>query len=91
MDYFDIVAETFFGASSPTAEMSQNPDLVDSGAKTAITIVAIVATLTGVSAMFVAARLFVRIKLRSLGLDDYLISLAMVSRINILSLSLSTD
>lgn len=71
--------------------MSQNPELVDSGAKTAITIVAIVATLTGVSAMFVAARLFVRIKLRSLGLDDYLISLAMVSRIDILSLSLSTD
>jgi len=40
--------------------------------------VAIVATLTGVSAMFVAARLFVRIKLRSLGLDDYLIVLAMI-------------
>ena len=29
--------------------------------------------------MFVAARLFVRIKLRSLGLDDYLIVLAMVT------------
>ena len=41
--------------------------------------IAVVATLTGVSAMFVAARLFVRIKLRSLGLDDYLIVLAMVN------------
>jgi hypothetical protein len=40
--------------------------------------VTIVATLTGVSAMFTAARLFVRVKLRSLGLDDYLIVLAMV-------------
>jgi hypothetical protein len=41
--------------------------------------VTIVATLTGLSAMFTAARLFVRVKLRSLGLDDYLIVLAMVT------------
>jgi hypothetical protein len=59
--------------------MSQELDSGDSGAKAATTMVAIVATLTGVSAMFVAARLFVRIKLRSLGLDDYLIVLAMVT------------
>lgn len=43
------------------------------------TIIAIVGTVTGVSALFVAARLFVRIKLlRNLGLDDHLIVLAMV-------------
>jgi len=60
--------------------MSQEPAPIDSGAGTARTMVAIVATLTGVSAMFVAARLFVRIKLRSLGLDDYLIVLAMVNK-----------
>jgi hypothetical protein len=59
--------------------MSQELDNGDSGAGTARTMVTIVATLTGVSAMFVAARLFVRIKLRSLGLDDYLIVLAMVT------------
>ncbi|KAM0689331.1 hypothetical protein Q7P36_011408 [Cladosporium allicinum] len=58
--------------------MSQELDTGDSGAGTARTMVTIVATLTGVSAMFVAARLFVRIKLRSLGLDDYLIVLAMI-------------
>jgi hypothetical protein len=58
--------------------MSQEPDSSDSGAKAATTMVSIVATLTGVSAIFVGARLFVRIKLRSLGLDDYLIVLAMV-------------
>jgi hypothetical protein len=58
--------------------MPQEPDSSDSGAKAATTMVSIVATLTGVSAIFVGARLFVRIKLRSLGLDDYLIVLAMV-------------
>ena len=42
-------------------------------------IIAIVGTFTGISALFVAARLYVRIKLmRSIGLDDYLIVLAMV-------------
>lgn len=60
--------------------MSGEVDTRDSeGASTATTIVAIVATLTGVSTLFVAGRLFVRVKLRSLGLDDYLIVLAMVS------------
>lgn len=43
------------------------------------TMIAIVGSLTAVSALFVAARLYVRIKLmRNLGLDDYLIVLAMV-------------
>ena len=42
--------------------------------------IAIVGTFTGLSALFVAARLYVRIRLlRNLGLDDYLIVLAMVS------------
>ena len=41
--------------------------------------VTIVAALTGLSAMFTAARLFARVKLRSLGLDDYLIVAAMVT------------
>ena len=42
-------------------------------------IIAIVGTFTGISALFVAARLYVRIKLmRNIGLDDYLIVLAMV-------------
>jgi hypothetical protein len=59
--------------------MSQEQDPSDSGAGTARTMVTIVATLTGLSAMFTAARLFVRVKLRSLGLDDYLIVLAMVT------------
>jgi hypothetical protein len=58
--------------------MSQELDPSDSGTGAARTMVTIVATLTGVSAMFVVARLFVRVKLRSLGLDDYLIVLAMV-------------
>jgi hypothetical protein len=59
--------------------MSQEQDPSDSGAGTARTMVTIVATLTGLSAMFTAARLFVRVKLRSLGLDDYLIVVAMVN------------
>jgi predicted O-methyltransferase YrrM len=43
-------------------------------------IIAVVGTFTGISALFVAARLYVRIKLmRTIGLDDYLIVLAMVS------------
>ena len=42
-------------------------------------IIAVVGTFTGISALFVAARLYVRIKLmRNLGSDDYLIVLAMV-------------
>lgn len=42
-------------------------------------IIAIVGSFTAVSALFVAARLYVRVKLlRNLGLDDYLIVLAMV-------------
>jgi hypothetical protein len=42
-------------------------------------IIAVVGTFTGISALFVAARLYVRIKLmRAIGLDDYLIVLAMV-------------
>lgn len=43
-------------------------------------IIAVVGTFTGISALFVAARLYVRIKLmHNIGLDDYLIVLAMVS------------
>jgi hypothetical protein len=42
-------------------------------------IIAVVGTFTGISALFVAARLYVRIKLmRNVGSDDYLIVLAMV-------------
>lgn len=51
----------------------------DGGASNGTTIIAIVGSLTAVSALFVAARLYVRIKLmRNVGLDDYLIVLAMV-------------
>jgi len=45
----------------------------------ATTMIALVASLTSISAIFVAARLFVRTKMHSLGLDDYLIVLAMVT------------
>jgi hypothetical protein len=58
--------------------MSPEKDPSDLEAGSATTMITIVATLTGLSVMFVAARLFVRIKLRSLGLDDHLIVLAMV-------------
>lgn len=59
-----------------TPSSSEAPD---QGVSRGASIVAIVASLTGVSAAFVAARLFVRIKMmRTLGLDDYLILLAMV-------------
>jgi len=59
----------------------------DGGASNGTTIIAIVGSLTGVSALFVAARLYVRIKLmRNVGLDDYLIVLAMVRRSTTVSL-----
>jgi len=58
-----------------TTDRSADHDDVSNGAA----IIAIVGSLTGVSALFVAARLYVRIRLmRSIGLDDYLIVLAMV-------------
>lgn len=51
----------------------------DDGVDTGSAIVAILGSMTAVSAVFVAARLFVRIKLlRNLGLDDYFIVVAMV-------------
>lgn len=60
--------------SSPSTDSSYSG--VDNGS----TIVAIVGSLTAISAVFVGARLFVRIKLlQNLGLDDYLISIAMVN------------
>ena len=59
-----------------TADQSTMREDVSMGAG----IIALVGTLTGISAIFVAARLYVRIKLRpNMGLDDYLIVLAMVS------------
>jgi len=59
----------------------------DGGVSNGTTIIAIVGSLTGVSALFVAARLYVRIKLmRAVGLDDYLIGLAMVRFSTIVSL-----
>ena len=58
-----------------TATANPNDNAVDAGS----TLVAILGSMTAISAVFVAARLFVRIKLlRNLGLDDYLIVLAMV-------------
>lgn len=59
----------------PLDRRSDNGD-----ARNGSTIIAIVGSLTAVSSLFVAARLYVRIKLmRSIGLDDYLIVLAMVN------------
>lgn len=75
---FNILRRRLLEARDLATEMSGEVHTRDSGASTATTIVAIVATLTGVSTLFVAGRLFVRVKLRSLGLDDYLIVLAMV-------------
>jgi hypothetical protein len=57
-----------------TIDRRSDDDGVSSG-----TTITIVGSLTGISALFVAARLYVRIKLmRAIGLDDYLIVLAMV-------------
>lgn len=59
-----------------TADQSTAREEVSMGAG----IIAVVGTFTGISALFVAARLYVRIKLmHNIGLDDYLIVLAMVS------------
>lgn len=50
----------------------------EDGSRTA-SMLAILITLTNISAIFVAARLFVRVRiLRSVALDDYLIVIAMV-------------
>lgn len=59
--------------------MSSDPGNLNGLSGRGATIVAVVGSLTGISAIFVAARLFVRFKMnRKLGLDDYLIILAMV-------------
>lgn len=61
-----------------SSNADNNGGAVDNGS----TLVAILGSMTAVSALFVAARLFVRIKLlRNLGLDDYLIVVAMVSNV----------
>lgn len=59
--------------------MSSDQHANDEGVSNGATMIAIVGSLTAISALFVAARLYVRIKImRNLGLDDYLIVLAMV-------------
>lgn len=59
---------------SPIYQRASRDDVSNGAA-----IITIVGTFTGLSALFVAARLYVRIKLmRNIGLDDYLIVLAMV-------------
>lgn len=41
--------------------------------------IAVISTMTGVSALFVVARLFVRVRLmKTIGLDDYLLAFALV-------------
>ena len=60
--------------------MAQERFTRDSEVNHGTSMIAIVGTFTSLSALFVAARLYVRIRLlRNLGLDDYLIVLAMVS------------
>jgi hypothetical protein len=69
----------FLLALSGSRTMSSDQHSNDRGFSNGATIIAIVGSFTGVSALFVAARLYVRIKLmRNIGLDDYLIVLAMV-------------
>lgn len=60
--------------------MSSNLTARGDDANIGTTILAILGSLTGISAVFVAARIYVRVKLlRNLGLDDYLIVLALVT------------
>lgn len=60
--------------------MSSNLTARDDDANIGTTILAILGSLTSISAVFVAARIYVRVMLlRNLGLDDYLIVLALVT------------
>ncbi|KAM0715777.1 hypothetical protein Q7P37_008291 [Cladosporium fusiforme] len=68
--------------------MSATPDDRSDASGRGAQIIATVGTLTGISALFVAARIYVRFRMmRHLGLDDYLILLSMVCGIANLGIS----